>query len=251
MNIKYFVGVMVPDDPAHVMYVWFEALINYLTVTHYRVDREGQFVTSRHWPPTIQIMGKDIIKFHCIYFPAMLMAADLELPESVLIHGHWTVSGEKMGKSKANYATLEDMERVVNGQQDGIRWFLLNHVGKENVDFSEDMLRIQADTFLGNKLGGMLHWATHDSQNPTQMYPNLFVDHIPLDYQGRNSLIDSVRELPEKFEDAVAAGNINKANQAVVDCFAILQKFFNSHNCGDTNWSDMDQRKQSQTCKLI
>ena len=104
---------------------------------------------SRHWPPTIQIFGRDIINFHCIYFPAMLLAADLELPKSVLIHGHWSVEGEKMGKSKANFVTFEDMEKTVNGQVDGIRWFFLNHVSQNNTDYSEDLLRIEADSALG------------------------------------------------------------------------------------------------------
>ena len=171
------------------------------------------------------------------------------MPESVLIHGHWTMNGEKMGKSKANFATLEDMARVVNGQQDGVRWFLLNHVSKEDVDYSEDMLRIQSDSFLGNKIGTLIHWSTHESQNPTQMYPQLHPEHIPFDQNGENKLIQSVFDLPEKFEIAVSNGQLNKANQAVVDCIAEIQKFFSSHNCGDTNWSDLEQRHQSETCK--
>ena len=83
-------GIPVPDDPQHVMYVWFDALINYLT----SAQMSSQSKTSEtYWPPSVQIVGEEISRFHCIYFPAILLAAGYELPESVFVHGHWTVKG--------------------------------------------------------------------------------------------------------------------------------------------------------------
>ena len=77
----------VPDDQDHTMYVWFEALLNYLTAAGFN-GKELNF-----WPPQVQVIGSDIARFHCIYWPAMLLAADLLLPKRIYIHGHWTRFG--------------------------------------------------------------------------------------------------------------------------------------------------------------
>ncbi|KAJ3310179.1 Methionine--tRNA ligase, mitochondrial, partial [Gonapodya sp. JEL0774] len=91
-------GVRVPDDPEHTVYVWLDALANYLTVTGYPAeDSRNSF-----WPADIHVVGKDIVKFHCIYWPAFLIAAGLPLPKQIVAHGHWTVERTKMSKSKGN-----------------------------------------------------------------------------------------------------------------------------------------------------
>ena len=78
-------GVAVPWDPTHVFYVWFDALLNYYTALAYA--RDGEDLTDRFWPATFHLIGKDILKFHTVFWPAMLMAADLPLPEHVFVHG--------------------------------------------------------------------------------------------------------------------------------------------------------------------
>ena len=89
-------GIQVPDDDTQTVYVWFDALLNYLTAARYL---EGyKFI----WPPDTQVLGKDILKFHTIYWPAFLMAAELDLPKSFLVHSHWTIDDQKMSKSKGN-----------------------------------------------------------------------------------------------------------------------------------------------------
>jgi len=93
-------GVPVPWDPNHVFYVWFDALLNYYTALAFGRDHED--VTDTFWPPSVQLIGKDILKFHAVYWPALLMAAELELPGRLFVHGFLLMDGEKMSKSLGN-----------------------------------------------------------------------------------------------------------------------------------------------------
>ncbi len=90
-------GVPVPWDPNHVFYVWFDALLNYYTALGFA--RDGEDVTDTFWPPSVHLIGKDILKFHAVYWPALLMAAELELPQRLFVHGFLLMDGEKMSKS--------------------------------------------------------------------------------------------------------------------------------------------------------
>ena len=102
-------GVPVPGDKDHVMYVWMDALTNYLSVLDYP-DREGRF--SEFWPCNLHVIGKDITRFHTVYWPAFLMAADLPLPKQVFAHGFLTVKGEKMSKSRQRFGPDGDGRSV-------------------------------------------------------------------------------------------------------------------------------------------
>ena len=92
-------GVPVPDDEEHVMYVWIDALTNYISALGYP-DKDKNF--EKFWPAALHVVGKDILRFHTVYWPAFLMAADLPLPEKVFAHGWWTKDGEKISKSLGN-----------------------------------------------------------------------------------------------------------------------------------------------------
>lgn len=109
-------GITVPHDPSQTIYVWLDALVNYLTCAGY----PG---TVASWPAAIQVIGKDILKFHGIYWPGFLIAADMEPPRQLLCHSHWTVDGQKMSKSKNN--VVNPMERADVYTVDGLRYFLL------------------------------------------------------------------------------------------------------------------------------
>ena len=93
-------GIPVPNDPSHVMYVWVDALTNYITATGYLTDPEGP--RAKFWPANIHMIGKDIIRFHAVYWPAFLMSAGLPLPKKVFAHGFLLNKGEKMSKSLGN-----------------------------------------------------------------------------------------------------------------------------------------------------
>lgn len=104
-------GVPVPDDDEHVMYVWIDALTNYLSALGYPDDTEKNVETF--WPASLHVVGKDILRFHAVYWPAMLMAADLPLPKRLFAHGWWTKDGQKISKSLGNVIDpIELVEKV-------------------------------------------------------------------------------------------------------------------------------------------
>jgi methionyl-tRNA synthetase len=118
-------GVTVPWDPDHVFYVWFDALLNYYTALGYA--RPGEDLTDRFWPPTFHIVGKDILKFHTVFWPALLMAAELRLPEHVFVHGFLLgADGRKMSKSLGN--VLDPFEVMTAYGTDALRFYLLRDV---------------------------------------------------------------------------------------------------------------------------
>lgn len=139
-------GIPWPGDPKQAIYVWFDALTNYLTVTGFPSEENGW------WPPDIHIVGKDIIKFHCIYWPAMLMSAGLPLPKVVFAHGFFTIDGHKISKSLGN--TIDPVEMAGNYGIDALRYFLLREIPFGNDgEFSHDRFRTIYETDLANELG--------------------------------------------------------------------------------------------------
>jgi methionyl-tRNA synthetase len=144
-------GIPIPGDSKHVMYVWVDALVNYLTASGYESDPER---FSRYWPANVHLIGKDILRFHTVYWPALLMAAGLPLPRRVFGHGWWTVEGKKMSKSVRN--VVEPNRLIDEFGTDAFRYFVLREVpfGLDG-DFSRSALigRINGD--LANDLGNL------------------------------------------------------------------------------------------------
>jgi len=144
-------GVPVPGNERHVMYVWFEALINYLTAAGYpdELDKKG------FWPAGVHIIGKDILRFHAVFWPAFLLSAGLELPTKVFAHGWWTVDGVKMSKSLGN--VVDPLEIIEKYGVDAFRYFLLREVrfGHDG-DFSIAALEGRINSDLANDLGNLL-----------------------------------------------------------------------------------------------
>ncbi len=144
-------GIPVPGDPAHVMYVWLDALVNYLTATGYP---DADAARARFWPADMHLVGKDIIRFHAVYWPAFLMAAGLALPKQVYSTGWWTVEGEKMSKSVGN--VVEPRALVDEFGLDPVRFFLLREVPFGNDgDFSRKALISRLNGELANDLGNL------------------------------------------------------------------------------------------------
>jgi methionyl-tRNA synthetase len=145
-------GVKVPEHPDHVMYVWVDALTNYLTGVGYP-DTESELF-RRYWPADLHMIGKDIIRFHTVYWPAFLMSAGIDLPRRVFAHGFLLNRGEKMSKSVGNIvdpATLVDTFGL-----DQVRYFLLREVpfGQDG-SYSEDAIITRINTDLANELGNL------------------------------------------------------------------------------------------------
>jgi len=144
-------GVPIPWDPAHVTYVWFDALANYITAVGYGHDDE-RFAT---WWPGTHLIGKDILRFHCVYWPAMLLAAGLEPPRNVYVHGFLLVGGEKMSKTKFNQITPAQL--VEEFGVDGFRYhFLRDTPFGPDGEFSYERMVDRHNSDLANNLGNLL-----------------------------------------------------------------------------------------------
>ena len=144
-------GVPVPDDPAHVMYVWLDALINYVTVCGFP-DEEADL--WRFWPADVHLVGKDIVWFHAVIWPAVLMAAGLEPPRRIVAHGWWTARGEKISKSVGN--TIDAIGLAELYGLDSLRFFVLRELPFGNDgDFSDAAVIRRLNTELANDLGNL------------------------------------------------------------------------------------------------
>ena len=143
-------GIPVPEGAGHVMYVWFDALTNYLTAAGYP-DEAGMTL----WPADVHLIGKDIIRFHTVYWPAFLLSAGIPLPRKVFAHGWWTIDGEKMSKSKGN--VVDPVKTAGEYGTDPFRYFLLREVrfGLDG-DFSTKALIGRINSDLANDLGNLL-----------------------------------------------------------------------------------------------
>lgn len=155
-------GIPVPSAPSHTIYVWFDALLNYITGPGYTGEpalrqtggsAAGNF--NEIWPADVQLVGKEIYRFHAVIWPAMLMALKLPLPARIFAHGWWTINGEKMSKSRGNFIDPVDVTREFG--VDAFRYFLFREVPFGNDgDFSMDAFRKRYNADLANDLGNLL-----------------------------------------------------------------------------------------------
>ena len=148
-------GVKLPasmNDDKHVMYVWMDALMNYITALGYGTDEKNM----DFWPGKVHLVGKDILRFHAIFWPAFLMSLELPLPDHIAAHGWWTRDGEKMSKSKGNVVDPKEIADAYG--LDAFRYFMLREVpfGQDG-DFSQRALMDRINSDLGNDLGNLLN----------------------------------------------------------------------------------------------
>ncbi len=143
-------GIPVPDDPGHVIYVWLDALSNYITALGYGQSDDSKF--KKYWPAEIQFIGKEIVRFHCVYWPAFLMAAGIPLPQRIMAHGWLLFEQSKMSKSRGNIVRPDTILEVMGA--DAMRYFLLREVvfGQDG-SFSFDALVQRFNADLANGLG--------------------------------------------------------------------------------------------------
>ena len=145
-------GIPVPDDPKHVVYVWLDALANYITALGYGSNDTTKF--DKYWPADVHMIGKEIVRFHCVYWPAFLLAAGLPLPKSITAHGWLLFEESKMSKSRGNIVRAETIVDVLG--TDALRYFLLREVvfGQDG-SFSFDALVQRYNSDLANGLGNL------------------------------------------------------------------------------------------------
>ena len=142
-------GIKVPDSSEHIVYVWLDALFNYISV----LDTEEKF--NNFWPASAHIVGKDILRFHGIFWPAFLMSANLSIPQKIFAHGWWTIEGQKMSKSLGN--VIDPLHLIKKYGNDQIRYFLLREISfGEDGNFSEVNLIKRLNSDLTNDLGNLV-----------------------------------------------------------------------------------------------
>jgi methionyl-tRNA synthetase len=146
-------GIPVPGDERQVIYVWFDALINYLTAVGFP-DDDTKF--ERYWPADAHVIGKDITRFHCLYWPAMLLSADVPLPRQVAVHGFLTLEGKRISKTSGNI--IDPVELVDRVGVDAVRYYITRNLSfAQDGDFSRTGLLRQYNDELGNDLGNLLN----------------------------------------------------------------------------------------------
>ncbi|MGE3522846.1 MAG: methionine--tRNA ligase, partial [Candidatus Dadabacteria bacterium] len=210
-------GIPVPGNPKHVIYVWFDALTNYITAAGFPDDPER---FARIWPADVHLVGKDILRFHTVYWPAFLMSAGLPLPRTVFAHGWWTVEGEKMSKSVGN--VVDPYQVAEEFGSDVFRYFLLREIpfGQDG-DFSKSAIISRVNGELANGLGNLV-------SRTLGMIERYRGGSVPA--PGESSPADDdikkgAIELSEQVEKAMDDIAFHKALTAVWDYIALVNRY--------------------------
>ncbi|MEH3092493.1 MAG: methionine--tRNA ligase [Agrobacterium cavarae] len=214
-------GIKVPNDPKHVMYVWVDALTNYITATGYIEDKNGP--RAKYWPADVHIIGKDIIRFHAVYWPAFLMSAGLPLPKRVYAHGFLLNKGEKMSKSLGN--VVDPVNLVNHFGLDQVRYFFLREVSfGQDGSYSEDGIATRINADLANGIGNLASRSLSmivkncDGQIPT---PGPFTDEDQAMLAAADALLASCR-------DEMNKQMIHKALASIIAVVSETDRYFAS-----------------------
>ena len=211
-------GIPVSFDEKHVVYVWIDALSNYITALGYLTDNDSNF--KKYWPADIHIVGKEIVRFHTIIWPIMLMALGLELPKKVFGHGWLVIDGGKISKSFGNYR--DPREYTNEYGVDAVRYFLLREVpfGSDG-NFSEEALITRTNGDLANVLGNLV--------NRTIGMCNKYFDGIVPKYHELNeldqNLIDYVMNVPTLVDEKINVLDIPAALEIIIELFRRCNKY--------------------------
>jgi methionyl-tRNA synthetase len=211
-------GIPVPDDDTQVMYVWFEALINYLTVTGY------PNTPNKLLPTDLHVIGKDIVRFHAVYYPAILMALNLPLPTTLLTHGHWTMNNQKMSKSIGNVVDpINLVETVFKFDADPIRYYLLRDGGNFQMDgdWSNDTLKVKVNKELNGQLGNLMSRISGKKLNPKLVIP-AYSAVKDFKLESFDSLIQALNAFPDQFKLHFENFELGKSIQLSVDLLTLV-----------------------------
>ncbi|XP_041652877.1 methionine--tRNA ligase, mitochondrial [Cheilinus undulatus] len=238
-------GIPVPGDPEQTIYVWLDALVNYLTVAGYPKEHDKWWNVAHH------LVGKDILKFHAIYWPSFLLGAGLPLPKTIYVHSHWTVEGKKMSKSLGN--VIDPLDRSQMFTTDGMRYFLLRQgIPDADCDYTNDKVIKLLNAELADALGGLLNRCTAPALNPGQIYPSFCPESFPRDQGGRAVAVDynmlhAVNNLPAVVEQHFESMHVHRALEAISACVRQTNGFVQRHKPWKLDRRDSEDQRWLDT----
>ncbi|RDW68453.1 putative methionyl-tRNA synthetase [Coleophoma crateriformis] len=220
-------GIRVPDDESQTIYVWLDALVNYITKAGYPWTPGKE--TAGGWPADVQVIGKDIVRFHCIYWPAFLLALGLQPPKQILTHAHWTLQNRKMAKSTGNVVNpFFALERF---GVDAMRYYLAHDGGIANdTDYGNQYIVERYKKGLQGGIGNLLNrtakskmWNVRNAVNSATTIKEQDLDPTTVEQ------IEILKQLPSKVEVAMAKLNPGLALQQVMDAVYATNKYLSDN----------------------
>jgi methionyl-tRNA synthetase len=208
-------GVKVPWDPEHVFYVWFDALLNYYSALAY-ARPQGERLLERMWPPSVHLIAKDILRFHAVYWPALLIAAELPLPRTIFVHGYLLMEGEKMSKSLGN--VLDPNAVIEHYSADALRFYLLREVpfgGDGSVSTAAFELRYERE--LANELGNLA--------SRTLAMIERYCDGVVPSCPPEQALVQEIGELGQDVEGLLRRTELTGALEAIWERVRRLNRY--------------------------
>lgn len=217
-------GIPVPGNPDHVMYVWLDALSNYFTGARSEKGELGDWRALKRWPADVHVIGKDILKFHAVYWPAFLMAAGLPLPKKIVAHGWWTKDKQKISKSLGN--VFDPLEKAAKYGHDALRYFLLRESAfADDGDYSDKNMSLRLNNELADTLGNLLMRCLSPKINVSQSWPALGAEETLTERD--TNLIKYVSELPGVVDHYFSIPDIQRALIATFDVLNDLNQYAN------------------------
>ncbi len=229
-------GIKVPSNPDHVIYVWLDALTNYISALNYPDINDEKF--KKFWPASVHLIGKDILRFHAVYWPAFLMAAKIPLPEKVFGHG-WILSGdEKMSKSKGNI--LDPLDIIKEYGLDPLRYYLIKEVSFGNDgNISKDKLENCINSDLANNYGNLCQRVTSFAEKNCSLK-------IPSNIKFKDEdliILNNFTKNLSKLRNEIDKQNINFYIDFIVNALFEANKYFNDQE----PWKKKDNRERLDT----
>lgn len=203
-------GIKIPNDSKHVMYVWLDALTNYISALGYPEDSNHLY--KNFWPADLHIVGKDILRFHAVYWPAFLMGANISLPKKIVAHGWWTIEGEKMSKSLGNVVAPQELVKEFGVDQ--TRYFLMREISFGNDgNFSKSLMQNRINSELANNIGNLAQRTlSFINKNANASIPVVDINKI-----YNQTILKEVRNNQLKFHELMNEQKFNLALEEVIE----------------------------------